>query len=52
MPKTVEVTAKLPAKEGVEGREAEKVATVSLTCFGETLDEDRQIVGDRCRGEY
>jgi hypothetical protein len=46
MPKTVEISAKLPKKEGVEGREADKVATISLKCFGENLDEDRQLVGD------
>lgn len=46
MPKKVEVSAKLPAKAGVEGRENDKEATITLGCFGETLEEDRQLVGD------
>jgi len=45
MPKTVEVTAKLSAKEGVAGREEDKVATISLDCFGETVEEDIQLSG-------
>ena len=45
MPKTVEVTAKLPKKDGIAGREDDKVATISLGCFGENLDEDVKIVG-------
>ena len=46
MPKSTEITAKLPAKAGVEGRETDKVATIVVTCFGENLDEDRKLVGD------
>ena len=46
MPKTVEISAKLPRKDGVEGRAEDKEATISVNCFGENLDEDRQLVGD------
>jgi len=45
MAKTVEITAKLPKKDGVAGRENDKVATISLNCFGETLEEDIKLVG-------
>ena len=46
MPKSVKVSAKLPKKEGVAGREDDKLATIVLDCFGENLDEDRQLSGD------
>jgi len=45
MPKSMEVSAKLPKKEGVAGREEDKMATIVLDCFGETIEEDIQLSG-------
>jgi len=45
MPKSVEVSAKLPKKEGVAGREEDKVAAITLDCFGENIEEDIKLSG-------
>jgi len=45
MPKETQISAKLPRKDGVEGRAADKEAVIVVKCFGETLDEDIKMVG-------
>lgn len=45
MPKQTQVNAKLPRKDGVEGRAEDKTATITVSCFGNDIQEDIKLAG-------